>query len=312
MAKTGWRQDIIWRFEAFAYDVVGLLLKPFSFDAISAFGGWALQRLGPLTRKHHIARTGLETAFPEASEAQINTWLSEQWNNTGRTFGEFPILHRLRIFGKNSRVTVKGLHHLENLRDNGGVAVIVTGHFANWEVMAAALTQSGLPVQITYRKVNNPYIDKRIRRQREAYGTKLLVPKSGASGARQLLSALSNGESVALLNDQKFNQGLSVPFFGVNAMTAPGATRLALKSGAPLLPLSITRDKARFTMTVHDPVTLESTGDRDADIAAGVRFITQFTEDRIRENPAQWFWVHRRWPKTHYKKPAPKDSASKD
>lgn len=301
MAKSGWGRHVIWRIEALAYDLVCLLLMPFSFNQISGFGGWLLQRIGPKTSKHHIARTGLKTAFPDASEDQIDEWLDAQWNNTGRTFAEFPILHRLKVFDKKSRVTVHGLHHLETLRDKGTPAVIVTGHFANWEVMAAVLTQSGLPVQITYRKINNPYIDKRIRAQREAYGTKLLVAKSGAKGAKQLLKSLSSGESVALLNDQKFNEGLSIPFFGTPAMTAPGPTRLALKSGAPLLPLSITRDKAQFTMRVHDPVYLENTGDRAADIERGVKLITRFTEDRIIEAPAQWFWVHRRWPKHHYR-----------
>lgn len=301
MAKSGWGRHVIWRLEAFAYDLVCLLLRPFSFEKISGFGGWLLQKIGPKTSKHHIARTGLKTAFPEASDTQITKWLDAQWNNTGRTFAEFPILHRIKVFEQDSRVTVHGLHHLEALKKTGKPAVIVTGHFANWEVMAAVLTQSGLPVQITYRKINNPYIDKRIRAQREAYGTKLLVAKSGAKGAKQLLSALANGESVALLNDQKFNEGLSIPFFGTPAMTAPGPTRLALKSGAPLLLLSITRDKAKFTMTIHGPIHLENTGDRTADIERGVQLITRFTEDRIREAPAQWFWVHRRWPKPHYK-----------
>lgn len=303
MAKAGWGKHIVWRFEALAYDIVGLCLKPFSFDQISAFGGWLLRKIGPLTSKHHIARTGLKIAFPDANDAQIDRCLSEQWDNTGRTFAEFPILHRLDVFGETSQVTVRGLNHLEALRDTGGVAVIVTGHFANWEVMAAVLTQSGLPVRITYRRINNPYLDARVRRQREAYGTKLLVPKSGPRGARQLLKALETGESVALLNDQKFNEGIAVPFFGVEAMTAPGPTRLALKSGAPILLMSVSRDKANFTVTIQKPIELKPTGDRLRDMESGTKLITEFVEDRIRENPPQWFWVHRRWPKEIYKTP---------
>ena len=300
MAKTPsiWRH-LTWRLEVLAYDLVRLMLTPFSFDQISGFGGWLLRKIGPLTSKHHIARTGLEIAFPDASQDQIKDWLTKQWDNTGRTFAEFPIMHRFKI-SEGERVTVKGLEHLERLRDSGKVAVIVTGHFANWEVMAAVLTQCGLPVQITYRKINNPYMDKRVRAQREAYGTKLLVPKSGRKGAKQLIEALSSGESIALLNDQKFNEGISLPFFGQPAMTAPGPTRLALKSGAPVLLLSLTREKARFTMTVHEPIYLETSGDRTVDIEAGVKRIIAFTEDRIREAPAQWFWVHRRWPKGVY------------
>lgn len=301
MAKPHLGKRLGWRLEALGYDIVCLILAPFPFSWISGFGGWLLRLIGPHTSKHHIAQTGLRIAFPKATEAELKTLLRDQWDNTGRTFAEFPILHRLKVFGEKSRVSIKGLHHLEHFRDTGHVAVIVTGHFANWEVMAAVLTQSGLPVQITYRRINNPHLDARVRKKREAYGTKLLVPKSGPRGARQLLTALENGESIALLNDQKFNGGVSIPFFGKDAMTAPGPTRLALKSGAPLLPLSITREGANFTMTVHDPIYLEPTHDRVADMEAGTKLITKFVEDRIRENPAQWFWVHRRWPKEIYK-----------
>ena len=104
------------------------------------------------------------------------------------------------------------------------------------------------------------------------------------------------------MNDQKFGTGLSIPFFGHNAMTAQGATRLALKTGRPLLPMSVTRNGSHFTATFYDPIKLEKTGDRDVDVREGVTQVTKFIEDRIRENPSQWFWVHRRWPNEVYEK----------
>ncbi len=290
-----------WRFEALAYDFVCLLLKPFSFDQISAFGGWIVGKIGPLTSKQNIARKGLEIAFPDATEDDIKKLLKDQWNNTGRTFAEFPVLHRLDVSEGNEQIKVVGGERLKDIIKSGKPIVIVTGHFANWEIMAMVLTQWGLNVQITYRPINNPHIDKRVRDQREAYGTKLMVPKSGPKGARELLDALKRGESIAILNDQKFNQGIVIPFFGKDAMTAPGPTRLALASGAPLVPLSLTRDKANFTMTVHEPIMLKETGTRPKDVEAGVLRINEFVEDRIREKPDQWFWVHRRWPKELYK-----------
>ena len=286
-----------WRLEALAYDMVSLLLKLFPFNAISAFGGWLLRLIGPLTSKHRIAKNGLKIAFPEKADSEISQILKAQWDNSGRTFAEFPISHRIKAF-EGQRVTIKGL---EIFKANTP-AIIVTGHFANWEVMATVLTQSGLPVRITYRKINNPYIDARVRKQRERYGTKFLVQKSGHKGGRELFEALKNGESIALLNDQKFNTGVEVPFFGEDAMTAQGATRLALKTGRPLLPMAVTRDGAKFTVTFYDPLTLENTGDRDADVLNGVTQVTEFIENRIREKPAQWFWVHRRWPKKLYRK----------
>ena len=290
-----------WRSEAFAYDAVCFALKLFSFERVSSFGGWLLRKIGPRTSKHKIIMTGLGLAFPELSENEKQVLALKAWDNIGRTFAEFPIMARVKVYADNSRVKVIGHEHLQKLIKTKTAAVIVTGHFANWEVMAAALTQSGLPVRITYRKINNPYLDKRVRAQREAYGTKFLVQKSTHAGGRVLLRALGNHESVALLNDQKFNEGLAVPFFGHDAMTATGAVRLALKTTAPLIPISVTRDKATFTVTIHDEIPLTQTGERDTDIENGVRKIVKFTEDWIKQNPDQWFWVHRRWPKELYK-----------
>lgn len=291
------RQKLIWRSEALAYDVVSGFLNFFPFDFVSSLGGKLIGFIGPLTSKNHIARTGLKLAFPEQSSDEIQALLKAQWNNTGRTFAEFPLLHRIKAF-EGEHVTIEGLEHFKK----NAPAIIVTGHFANWEVMATVLTQSGLPVRITYRKINNPYIDARIRKKREAYGTKFLVQKSGHKGGRELFEALNKGESIALLNDQKFNTGLPIPFFGVEAMTAQGATRLALKTGRPLLPMAVTRQGSKFTVTFYAPIDLEKTNERVKDVAAGVTKVSAFIEDRVRENPAQWFWVHRRWPKALYKK----------
>jgi KDO2-lipid IV(A) lauroyltransferase len=58
--------------------------------------------------------------------------------------------------------------------------------------------------------------------------------------------------------------------------------------------------KARFRVVVHEPIRLESTGDRTADIETGVRKVNAFIEERVRERPEEWFWVHRRWPKSVY------------
>lgn len=290
-----------WRIEAFAYDVVCFCLKPFSFAQISNFGGWLLRKIGPHTSKHRIMMTGLRLAFPEKTQAELKDISTKAWDNIGRTFAEFPVMDRITVFKKDGPVKVIGHEKLQHLIKTKTGAVIVTGHFANWEVMAAVLTQSGLPVRITYRKINNPYLDKRVRKQREAYGTKFLVQKSTHAGARVLLNAIGAHESVAILNDQKFNEGLALPFFGHDAMTATGATRLALKTSAPLIPISVTRDGAEFTVTIHDEIKLQNTDEREDDIESGVKKIIEFTEDYIKQNPDQWFWVHRRWPKELYK-----------
>lgn len=294
---SGLKQNIIWRVEAIIYDALSLIMRAFPLALVSGFGGRLLRLIGPLTSKHKVARTGLKLAFPEKTDAEINALLAAQWDNTGRTFAEFPLSHRIKAFAGDDRVTVNGLEIFKA----HAPAIMLSGHFANWEVMATVLTQSGLPVRITYRKINNPHIDARVIKQREAYGTKFLVQKATHKSGRELLTTLKTGQSIAILNDQKFNTGLSVPFFGHEAMTAQGAVRLAIKTGRPILPMGVVRHKAKFEVTFHPPIDLELTGAREEDIRAGVIKINQFIEARIRENPAQWFWVHRRWPKALYK-----------
>ena len=284
------------RVEAFVYDVVTGLLRRLPFAWVSAAGGGLLRLIGPLTGKHRVAERNLRTAFPEASDADIKRLLREQWDNAGRTFAEFALTDRIRAFEDDARVTVEGLERF----DANVPAILISGHFANWEVMATVLTQSQHPVRVTYRKINNPLIDRRVREQREAYGTKFLVQKSTHRGGRELFEALRSGESIAILNDQKFNTGLSLPFFGVPAMTAQGAVRLALKTNRPILPMSVVRDRDRFHVRFHPPLDWPRVGERDADVEAGVRAVNAFIEARIRETPAQWFWVHRRWPREDY------------
>lgn len=103
------------------------------------------------------------------------------------------------------------------------------------------------------------------------------------------------------MNDQKFSEGPEVMFFGQPVNAAPGPSRLALRFGTALQPMSVVRlPGVRFRVTVHAPIVLEKTGDRSADIARGVQAVTRFIEDRAREQPVDWFWVHKRWPDRVY------------
>jgi KDO2-lipid IV(A) lauroyltransferase len=300
--KPSLKQDIAWRLEAFAYDVAEALARAFPIDAVSDFGAWLFSRLGPLTSAHRVAETNLRIVFPERSDAEIEALLAEQWRHLGRWFAEFPILDR--ILADPGRVEVVGAERLAEIREGAGPVVFISGHFSSFELMAAVIVRSGVPCQITYRATNNPHVDARIRRGRFRYGVRLFAPK-GTEGARELLRALSRGESVALMNDQKFNGGVAAPLFGVTAHTAPGPSSFALRYGIPLQPMSVERrDKARFRVIVHAPLRLADTGDRNADIEAGVRVVNAWMEARIRERPPEWFWVHKRWPNEVYKRRA--------
>jgi Kdo2-lipid IVA lauroyltransferase/acyltransferase len=291
-------QDFLWRLEAFGYDLFMGLFRLLGVDAASALGGWFGRTFGPLSGAHKVADRNLRLAFPEKDAAWRADMLRRQWDGLGRTFGEFPLMDKL--LSSPGRVEVVNAERLAQIARDMEPVVFVSGHLSNWEVMPAAIVFSGVTCQMTYRAANNPYIDERIKKSRFRYGVRLFAPKGG-DGARELLDAMKRGESVALMNDQKFNGGVAAPFFGHDSRTAPGPTRLAIRFGAVLQPMSVQRIKgAHFRAVVHDPIVPPSTGDRTADIEAGVRMINAFMEERIRERPEEWFWVHRRWPNEVY------------
>jgi Kdo2-lipid IVA lauroyltransferase/acyltransferase len=285
------------RLEALVYDLLIGLVRRLPIDVVSGLGGWLCRLLGPLTPIQKVVSRNLSIAFPDLTGAARRQLIAAQWDNVGRTFLELSIMDRIVADG---RIEVEGAERLAEIAASGRPVVVISLHMANWEAVAAVLVRSGLPVWITYREANNPLIDARIRESRFRYGVRLFAPKG--DGTREMLEALGRGESVALMNDQKFNAGPALPLFGWPAATAPGPTRMALRFGTVLQPVVAERlGGARFKVVVHPPIELEETGDRAADIEAGVRRVNAFAEAEVRKRPAQWFWVHRRWPSEVYK-----------
>ncbi|WP_333586457.1 lysophospholipid acyltransferase family protein [Phenylobacterium sp.] len=297
-ARPSFGQDLAWRLEALAYDLVTAPARILPIDWVSDFGSWLLRRLGPMTSAHRVVLQNLRIAFPDLPAEEIDALADAQWSQTGRTFAEFPIIDR--IVRARDRIRLEGGERLAEIARTGEAVVFVSGHLSNWEIMPAVIANSGVTCHMTYRPANNPYFDARIRRNRFKYGVRLFAPKGG-DGAREVLEALGRGESVALMNDQKFNSGVAAPVFGRMAHTAPGPSRLALRFDTVLQPMSVQRlDKARFRVVVHPPIKPVKTGDRTADIQATVERINRFVEERVRERPAEWFWTHKRWPTEIY------------
>lgn len=270
------------------------LFRLLPLDSASALGGWLGRCFGAIAGKNKLADRQLSAALPELDADARKTVLRAMWENLGRVAAEYAHLDTLR---QGDRIEVAGLDHIEALKQSGQTAIFFSAHYGNWEVMSIAAARHGIPLLQVYRAANNPLTEEMLQRLRAPVGGRH-VPK-GAKAAREILSALRGGESVAMLVDQKLNTGLAVPFFGRDAMTAPAIAELALRLDCPLVPARVDRlDGARFRVTVEVPFRLETTGDKAADVMAGLRRINGVLETWIRARPDHWFWVHRRWPKT--------------
>ncbi|SPU52011.1 Lipid A biosynthesis lauroyl acyltransferase [Brevundimonas vesicularis] len=295
--SSDWRQDFAWRLEAFGFQALFGFLRLLGVERASGLGGWLLRTLGPLTGTQKTVVRNLRIAFPDMPSDEREALALAQWDQTGRTFAELAVMDHLTPEG--GRVEVVGMERLHALRDSGKPAVLISGHLANFEVMAAVIMAAGVPCQVTYRAANNPYVDALIRQSRERYGIRLFAPKG--DGTRELMAGMKRGDSIALLVDQKYNQGPEVEFFGQPVNASPGAARLALKFDTVMLPLSVVRlPGVRFRVTAHEPIVVNQSDDKAADTLAGIQAANRFVEDRVKEHPVDWFWVHKRWPDKVY------------
>jgi KDO2-lipid IV(A) lauroyltransferase len=296
-------QTLTFGAETLGWNAYQGLFRSMGLERASDAGAALLRRVGPLASVHRVARVNMRIAFPEASERELDGLLDAAWDNFGRVLGEFPNTHRFDFSADSDQIEVEGADILAEYDRTGQPVVLVGGHFANWEVMPAVIVRHMRDCRITYRHANNPSIDKAIIEQRRAYGVNILAPKGG-QGAKAIMAALKDGASVALMNDQKMNDGIAAPFFGREAMTASGPARMALRYDCPLVPMGIVRkDGARFKVTVYEPIEKPDKNDPDAVLKTVTR-VNQFVESEIRKAPSQWFWVHRRFEKPLYRKDA--------
>jgi KDO2-lipid IV(A) lauroyltransferase len=120
----------------------------------------------------------------------------------------------------------------------------------------------------------------------------------GAQGTRRTFSLLRRGDAICLLVDQRASEGIQVPFFGRPAFTTPAPAALALKLGAVIVPVSNERvNGAHFHMRVFPIIEPPNTGNSERDLVELTAAMTRFIEERVREKPGEWLWIHKRWVK---------------
>ena len=269
-------------------------IRRLAYDKASALGGRIGRVIGPRLKVTGLARRNLSRAFPERTPEEIEAIIGDMWDNLGRTAFEFPHLDRLRFYEADSIVEVTGAENIDFLKDDGKPGIFFSGHLANWETAAISVVQRGLPIHLIYRAPNNPRMERLFNHRHPGAGELI---RKGPLGARRALARLKEGGHLGILADQKMNDGIPVPFFGRDAMTAPAVAQLALKFNCPVVPVRVERlGGARLRITHFPPMEIEKTGDRHADVAALMARINALLEGWIRERPAQWLWVHNRWP----------------
>ncbi len=269
--------------------------RAMSIEAASAAGSALFRTFGSRMRVDRIARRNLRRAMPELSDEELDRIVRGMWDNLGRGAGECAHLDRLMTAEGHARIEALGVENIDLMREDGRPGILFSAHMANWEISCVATSYFGVPTGHIYRPAENPYIDRLFTRMRSCI-TGLRIPK-GRDGARQALLHMRDGGHLALLVDQKLNEGMPIPFFGRDAMTPTAPARLALRFRCPVVPVRVERlPDVRFRITFFPPLELPDTGDSETDTRLLLTEMTRIIEGWVRERPEQWFWVHRRWP----------------
>lgn len=259
--------------------------------------GTLAKLIGPYLKAHRTAEKNLTTIFPEMQDKERRDLLAKMWENLGRTVGEFSYIGRASASDYEKIVTLEGKENIEKYLASGQAAIFFSAHMANWELAPKTAAISGTPLALVYRPSNNPLVEKLVKDVRACYQSEAIA--KGMSGARDIMKCLKNGQPVGMLLDQKMNDGIAVPFFGRDAMTAPAVATLARKFKCPVIPAQIIRlEGVRFKVIVHPPLYANDSGDASKDTYDFMCQINRTMEGWIRQHPEQWFWVHNRWPKS--------------
>ncbi len=245
-----------------------------------------------------VALQNLNLAFGnERSREELFLIAKRTFQNMGMAMVELFRIPKMdqRIFKK--KITIKGMENVKEIienRDNG--VLLLLSHFGNWELMAVLPKFLGLPISVVTRPIKkNRWLDRMVSEIRRSCGIEL-INKEKAS--REILRHLSKKRFVGILIDQraKRSECVWVDFFGKRAPTTPALAVLAMRTGAPVIPVFMVRNGfKKHTLIVEAPISLVRTGDIKKDVVANTKIINDTLERMIRLYPEQWFWVHRRW-----------------
>src|SRR6266513_1004974 len=256
--------------------------------------GWLAY--GLLPRLRQVGMRNLELAFPEKSIPERKRILQGVYRSLGRLLAEVAKFPDYTLQNVQSFTVHDGLENYLAARERGKGVLFMTAHLGAWEIGSFVQSMYGYWLNIVARKLDNPLLERWVRERRELHGNRMHDKDEYARG---LLVAMKRGETVGVLMDTNMTppQGVFVNFFGRPACTALGIARVAMRTGAAVVPAFTIWDAqlGKYRLHIELAIPTVCTGDDESDAIANTQNYTAAIEQAVRANPDQWLWVHRRW-----------------
>lgn len=270
------------------------LPRPLALRLMGGLGRTWARLGGP---RSEVAAINLAIAFPDESPESRRRILIESFARLAESVVDAAAIATLDEQTSRRLVAIEGLEHLERALAGGRGAILLTAHFGSFELFQTACAARGIPASVVHREQDNAGFQRILDEWRTGAGVEML-PRGSA--VRGVLRALRRGRVVGMPVDQDTprKEGVFVPFFGRPACTRSAPARIAMKTGAPVIPGFLFRSADGLSHVVRfgPPIEMLPAGDdRDAAVIENVRRMTAIVEEAIRAAPDHWYWVHRRW-----------------
>ena len=255
---------------------------------VALVGAMVERVVGPLAGYRRRALRNLAMIHPDMSDTERRAIASSCLNNAGRTIIENYSSAELLDRMEDQDLTGPGVEALRAADAADRPVILVTGHFGNYEATRAALVAQGFSVGGLYRDMANPYFNAHYVKTMQAFGGPVFP--QGRRGTSGFVRHLRGGGQLVLLFDQHVFEGTVLDFMGQPARTALSAAELALRFDAQLIPFYGIRqpDGLSFETVLEAPVP-------HSDAVTMTQALNDSLAARIKDDPGQWFWVHRRW-----------------
>ncbi len=243
-----------------------------------------------------VGERNLQLAFPNLSDAERRRLLLGTFENLGRLLPIFSRFTKSKSAGLKNLIECVGLDRLRAATEKGTGVILFTGHLGAWELCSFGPSLFGYPFSFLVRRIDNPKIEAMVDRARRSLGNRTI---DKTSAAREMLQILRDKGTLGILVDLNTmdREGIFVDFFGRPASTTFIVAKLALRTGAEVLPLFAPWDeqRKRFILIADEPLRIDRTGEEAEDVRRLTQEYTRVVEDYIRRYPDQWLWIHRRW-----------------
>lgn len=243
------------------------------------------------TERRKVGLKNMELCFPEWTKSKHRHIIKGCFVHMARLLLEYGICWYSSAARIKRLMPIKNLHYLTDLQSSGQDIIIFYPHFTAFEMGAFSLNQF-VPLVSIYSHQKNKAFDKKIYEGRMRYHNAKIISRQDS--LRSIIKAMKEGHTPLLyLPDQDFGpkDSIFVKFFATDAATIPGLSRIARLSKAKIVPIIARRVGFHFELECYPTWENFPTGD----IKADTRRMNAFLEERIKEHPDQYFWLHKRF-----------------